>query len=157
MCGQLLLHFDISLPVKLLFISSACGCDKVGWWEKCVSISILPRKKQKIHYIAEIMKWPEWFHDLSQLNRWFHSSEDFGGIAALFYSTALQIFFHCTPFFARVHSKNNTTKTNSFWCDAIHQLRSDVRWLKADVSVRKRTKKMEACLLFFITIVSRIA
>ena len=29
MCGQLLLHFDISLPVKLLFISSACGCDKV--------------------------------------------------------------------------------------------------------------------------------
>ena len=28
-CGQLLLYFDISLPVKLLFISSACGCDKV--------------------------------------------------------------------------------------------------------------------------------
>ena len=30
-CGQLLLYFDISLPVKLLFISSACGCDKVAY------------------------------------------------------------------------------------------------------------------------------
>ena len=60
--------------------------------------------------LTRVISWLE-------LNRWFHSSGVFGGIAALYYSTALQIFFHCTPIFVGVHSKNDTTRPDSFWCD----------------------------------------
>ena len=36
--------------------------------------------KKNSPYIAEIMNSLEWFHELTRVNRWFHSSEVFGGI-----------------------------------------------------------------------------